>query len=175
MNGKRYVWSLLLFLGSATLFAQATESPLARLRLDPKHTGWDGVELGMSFVQAERRAGTTLPLTEVPTAECGRYRVQIERDTLRLTLGFPSAKPAAKLDYLYVHFEGYQVLAKRDELVAELKRIAPGVVYFAPAATPEVAESEAAVPTYALPGEAGFAIRIEPGAGALLTRRDCLD
>jgi hypothetical protein len=173
-RGKRSVVVVSAFVLAATLSAQAVESPLSRLHIDAKKVGWDNIEIGISIVQAERRSGLTLALTAIPSAQCGRYRVDIERDTLRLTLGFPGSKPGAKLDYLFVHFEGYQVLAKRDELVAELKRIAPGAVYFAPAKLPDLAEADAADPMYALPGEAGLAVRVEPGAGLLLTRRDCM-
>jgi hypothetical protein len=160
------------FLSATTLLAQASESPLARLKVDGKKIGWDGVELGMSVVQAERRIGTTLALT--PTGrKCGGFVVDVERGTLRLTLGFPGAKPGAKIDSLYVHFEGYQVLADRDALVAELKRAAPEAVYLPPPAHPEIAESESPAPAYLVgPGQDAVAV-LEPGSGLRLTTRAC--
>ena len=109
-----------------------------------------------------------------PKGECPSFAVDVDHHAARLSLGFPSARPGAKLEWLYVRFGGYQTLAKRPELVAELKRIAPGATYFAPAAHPDLKEEEAAEPTFALSGEPAYGVRIEPGAGLLLARRDCL-
>ena len=163
------------FFAAASLFAQATESPLARLRVDGKKVGWDAVELGMSIVQVERRTGMTLALTPTGRTTCGAYVVDVERGTLRLSLGFPSAKPGAKLESLEVHFEGYQVVARRSDLVAELKRAAPGATYLPPRDQPNLAEAEAPAPTYLLPGEEGYAARLEPRVSLRLARRTCLD
>jgi hypothetical protein len=142
--------------------------------VDGKKVGWDGVELGMSVVQAERRVGLTLALAPSGTKPCGGFAVDVERGTLRLTLGFPSARPGAKVETLYVHFEGYQVLAKRGDLVEELKRIAPQATYSAPREYPDLPEADAADPVFLLPGDANAALRIEPGKGLLLARRDCV-
>ena len=158
----------------ALLVAQATESPLARLRVEGEKVGWDGVEIGMSVVQAERRVGTSLALSRSSSTRCPGYSVDVEHQAVRLSLGFPSNKPSAKIESIYVRFGGYQTLAKRAELAAELKRIAPGATYFAPSQFPELKEDEAANPTYSLPGEPGYTVRIEPGAGLLLTRKECL-
>ena len=158
----------------ALLLAQASESPLARLRVDKGKVGWDGVDLGMSVVQVERRTGTSLALSRSSSGRCESYKVDVDHHSARLTLGFPSAKPGAKLDSIYVRFSGYQSLAKRAELVAELKKIAPDAVYFAPPAFPDLKEEDAADPTFVLPGGAGYGARIEPGAGLLLGRKECL-
>ena len=158
----------------ALLLAQPAESPLAGLRVEEKKVGWEDVELGMSVVQAERRTGTSFAMSKTPTGRCQSYAVDVDHHSARLTLGFPSAKPGAKLEWIYVRFSGYQSLAKRADLVAELKRLAPGATYFAPPAHPDLKEEEAADPTFALPGEGGWGARIEPGAGLLLGRRECL-
>lgn len=163
-----------LLLGVSALLAQATETPLARLRIEPKRVGWDGVELGMSLVQVERRVGLTLALRSDGRDGCGSFGVDIERGTLRLSLGFPSARPGAKLESLYVHFEGYQVLARRGDLIAEFRRLASSATYFPDPKFPDLTEDEAADPTYSLPGEGGWAVRIEPGRGLLLAARPCL-
>lgn len=171
----RIAWaSVGLLLTVSALLGQATETPLARLRIEPKKVGWDSVELGMSLVQTERRVGLTLALRPGVAGRCGAYGVDIDRGTLRLSLGFPSPKPGAKLESLYVNFEGYQVLAKRVDLVAELKRVAPQASYFPDPRFPDLREEEAADPTYELPGEGGWAVRIEPGRGLLLTMRSCI-
>jgi hypothetical protein len=172
--GSALVVAVLAVGASAALLAQARDTPLSGLRIDAKKVGWDGIDLGMSLVQAERLTGATLALTKARDRPCGAWIVAVERGTLRLTLGFPSARPGAKIESIYVHFEGYQLLAKRDQLVAELKRLAPAVTYFAPASRPDVAEADAFDPAYALPGDTGYAARIVPEDGLMLTRRECI-
>ena len=91
----------------------------------------------MSSVQVERRIGVTLAMNQGSSSSaaesCRKFTVTVERDTLLLTLGFPSSKPGAKLQSIYVHFEGYQVTAKQEALVAELKEKIPGASYLPPA------------------------------------------
>jgi hypothetical protein len=163
---------------ASSLLAQATESPLADLEVDKGKVGWDGITLGMSVVQVERRTGLTLALQDgggtSTFSACRAYLVSVERGTIRLTLGFPSAKPGAKLQSIYVHFEGYQVTAKREPLIAELKRLIPGVSYMPQTGTPPHSEPDDPTPEYDLPG-GEYAARLVPGDGLWLTLRDCLD
>ena len=49
-----------------------------------------------------------------------------------------------------------------------------GVVYVAPKAFPDLTESEAADPTFALPGEGGYGVRLDPGRGLFLAPLDCI-
>jgi len=163
---------------AGSLLAQATETPLARLAVEKGKTGWDGVTLGMSSVQVKRRTGVTLAMQEnkgaTAAATCRAYTVTVERGTLRLTLGFPSSKPGAKLQSLYVHFEGYQVTARQEALVRELKEKVPGATYLPPSFTPPPAEAADPAPSYLIPGTE-YAARLVPGDGLWLTLRSCLD
>lgn len=161
---------------AAALLAQATETPLAKLEGAGGKVGWDGVQLGMSSVQVERRTGVTLAMQpasgKVPS--CRAYSVAVERDTLRLTLGFPSSKPGAKLQSIYVQFEGYQVTAKQEALVAELKEKLPGATWIAPPGASPADEAHDPAPAYLVPGSQAAA-RIVAGAGLWLTLPSCLD
>ncbi len=162
---------------AGALSAQPTETPLERLQVDGGKVGWDGITLGMSSVQAERRAGETLAMRAAEGASpptCQTYTVSVERGTLRLTLGFPSAKPGAKLQSIFVHFEGYQVTARVEALVAELKAKAPGASYLPRSGAAARTEHDDLAPAYLLPGDGGYAARLLPGDGLLLTLRDCL-
>lgn len=161
---------------AGALLAQATETPLARLEAKAGKIGWDGVSLGMSSVQVERRTGITLAMQANPSAagSCRAFLVTVERGTLRMTLGFPTSKPGAKLQSLYVHFEGYQVTAKRDALVSELKERIPGAAYAPPNLVPPPAEADDPAPSYFVPGS-DAAARLVPGDGLWLTLRECLD
>ena len=164
---------------AGTLLAQAAETPLARLEVEDGKVGWDGLSLGMSIVQVERRTGVTLAMQsaggKVAPTGCRAFLVGVERGTLRMTLGFPSAKPGAKLQSIYVHFEGYQVTARSEALVAELKSKVPGASYMPQTGTPPHTETEDPAPEYDLPGKGGYAARLVPGDGLWLTFRECLD
>jgi hypothetical protein len=172
VNGRIALLAVAMAVGAAGVFAQATETPLARLVVEGKKVGWDGVELGMSVVQAERRLGTSLALTAAGRP-CAAYVVDVERGTLRLTLGFPSQKPGAKIESIYVNFEGYQVLADRDRLVAELKKVAPAAAFLPSSREPELTEATAPNPAYSLGVPGDYVAVVEPGAGLRLTSRAC--
>lgn len=161
---------------AGSLLAQATETPLARLEAAGGKTGWDGITLGMSSVQVERRTGITLAMQPGPSAagSCRAYTVTVERDSLSLTLGFPSSKPGAKLQSIYVRFEGYQVTAKQEALVRELKERIPGAAYQPPKDAPPATEAEDPAPAYLVPGTE-HAARLVPGDGLWIMLRSCLD
>ena len=163
-----------LFAGA--LLGQPTETPLARLEVAGGKVGWDGIALGMSSVQVERRTGVTLAMQPAPGAapSCRAYAVAVERDTLSLMLGFPTSKPGAKLQSIFVRFEGYQVTARQEALVEELKERVPGAAYQPPNQTPPPAEAADPAPVYLIPGTE-FAARLVPGEGLWITLRSCLD
>ena len=163
---------------AGAVFAQPSETPLARLESAGAKIGWDGITLGMSSVQVERRSGVTLAVQQnsgsTAGGSCRAYVVTIERDTLGLTLGFPSSKPGAKLQSIYVHFEGYQVLAKQAALVQELRERVPQASYLPPTGASPPPEASDPVPTYLVP-RTEYALRLVPGDGLQITLRNCLD
>lgn len=100
--------------------------PLFALEVKQETLGWSGIELGMSLVQVERRVGTALALSEEASAACGRWRTQFDR-LVRVTIGLDAAKPSAKVVWLRVRFEGYQVASELQDLVRDLKERIPDV------------------------------------------------
>jgi hypothetical protein len=177
MTKARWGLGIAWILFTGALLAQATETPLARLEVSGGKVGWDGVALGMSSVQVERRTGVTLAMqsgTESSAATCRAFTVTVERDTLSLTLGFPTSKPGAKLQSIYVRFEGYQLTAKQEALVRELKEKIPGAAYQPPKLTPPPAEADDPAPAYLIPGTE-TAARLVPGDGLWITLRTCLN
>lgn len=174
-RGTAVVAGLSLFFGSvAALAAQATETPLARLEVGAKRVGWDGIALGMSLVQVERRSGQAIAISPTGKTGCQAASVQLDLNTLHLALDFNGVKPGAKVERIFVHFEGYQLAAKREELVAELRRLAPQATYLPPADNPGMLEADDPRPAYSLPGAAGSALRLMPRFGLLLASRACL-
>ena len=178
MTQARWGLGIVGTLVAGALLAQATETPLARLEAAGGKTGWDGITLGMSSVQVERRTGVTLAMQSSSgsskAGSCRAYTVSVERDTLRLTLGFPSSKPGAKLQSIFVQFEGYQVTAKLEALVKELKEKVPGVSYQPSKLSPAPTEADDPAPTYLIPGSE-YAARLVAGDGLWVTLRSCLD
>lgn len=161
---------------AGALLAQATETPLAQLEAAGGKIGWDGITLGMSSVQVERRTGVTLAMQQSPGSvpSCRAFTVMVERDTLRLTLGFPNSRPGAKLQSIYVQFEGYQVTAKQEALVRELKEKIPGAVFQPHDMTPPPTEAADPAPTYLVAGTE-TAVRLVAGDGLWITLRNCLE
>ena len=166
----------LLALAAAAAPAQqeAPSDPLAGFEADAKGAGWDGIRVGMSLVQAERRLATALALRETDNQSCGRFVAGAERGGLALSVGFPSAKPGAKIETLFVRFEGYQVVATAADLVAALRSRVPGARYVPDADLPDRPEAADPAPVYELPGERPVAVQIRPRDGLLFAPLSCL-
>lgn len=160
----------------ASLASAQAPDPLAELELEDGKLGWDGVRLGMSLLQVERRVGVTLGLSDRGARPgCSEFATEAERSGLWLVLGFPAAKPGAKLEAIWVRFEGHQVAATAAELSAALRARIPQAVWRADPAHPEVTEADDPTPTYLVPAEAPALVRFTPREGMLIARRDCAD
>jgi hypothetical protein len=162
---------------AGALFAAQQEpagDPLAALEVGGEAVGWDGVRVGMSLVQAERRFGGALSLTEIPGSRCGRFAASAERNGLDLRVGFPAAKPGAKIETLFVRFEGYQIAATTADLVASLKAKQPAVRYVPDPALPDRPEATDPAPVYELPTKTPLAISLRPRDGLLIGPLACV-
>lgn len=148
--------------------------PLEGLEAGAGWVGWDGIRIGMSLVQAERRFGGALSLTEVPGSRCGRFAASAERDGLDLRVGFPVAKPGAKVESLFVRFEGYQVVATAAQLAASLKAKLPAARYLPDPSTPDRPEADDPAPVYELPGPTPLVVALRPRDGLLIGPPDCV-
>ena len=164
----------------ATLLAPATaaqrEDPIPLFEIEDGQPGWDGIRLGLSLVQAERRLGATLALAPRGARPvCSSFAAEAEHHGIRLTLGFRSARPGAKIESLWVRFEGQQVAASASDLVAALRRHAPAATYRADRERPALAEANDPTPTYLLSEDGlGAAVRLVPREGMLLAEPGCL-
>jgi hypothetical protein len=152
----------------------ADEDPLAGLEVSAEGVGWSGVHLGMSLVQAERRFGTTLALEAGSKGKCGKFVAGAERDGLNLSVGFASPKPGAKIETLYVQFEGYQVAADAQHLIASLRRKAPEARYLADPDLPDRNESNDPSPKFEVDGKIPVVIHLRTRDGLMISRRDCV-
>jgi hypothetical protein len=157
----------------ATLaLAQATD-PIAPLEVVKGRLGWGGLDLGMSLVQIERKVGGTLAIdARRDRPVCSAYAADAEVGDLHLVLGFPSARPGARLESIWVQFEGYQVAASAGDLGAALRGHVPGVTYVGSA--PGLDEADDPRPTYAVPVDPPAVVRFAPRDGVQLALRSCL-
>jgi hypothetical protein len=165
-------WLLCGTLGLAAPSSARQADPLARLDLDP--AGWDGIRLGMSLVQLERRLGTTLPLSPRGAQPvCSAFATQGDYDGYRLVLGFAAAKPGAKLESLWVQFSGAEAGASAAALGDALRRRAPTATYVPAAGAPPGSEATDAKPAFDLPGKSAARVRFTPRDGVLIALAGC--
>ncbi len=169
-RGARYGMALLLL--AAAAWARQADL-LARLDTEPP--GWDGIRIGMSLVQIERRLGVTVALSPASGQPvCSRFATQGDYQGYRLVFGFAAAKPGAKLESLWVQFDGAETGASAAELVAALRARVPKAAYLPDPARPAASEADDSRPTYLLPGEPAVALRFAPRNGVLIGLRSCL-
>lgn len=175
-GGRRWAAAIAVALAAAAAGAQASadDDPLAGLEVSKEGVGWDGIRIGMSLVQAERRLGGALPLEGHEKARCGKFAAGAERGGLNLSVGFPAAKPSAKVETIFVQFEGYQVVAKIADLVASLHAKAAEARYLPDASDPDRPESEDPSPRYEIPGKEPVVLHLRPGDGLVIARAACV-
>jgi hypothetical protein len=167
--------ALVVAVGGASPLTAQTGQALSKLAIEDGFLSWDGIRLGLSLVQSERKLGVTLALTKNPeTNPCAKFVTEAERGGLTLTLGFTSPKPSAKIAWLKVRFEGEQIASSGSDLVAELRSRLPGVEWIRPANQPDLAESDDLSPTFTVPGgKEPQAIRFAPREWMELATPNC--
>jgi hypothetical protein len=164
---------LLMWIAGARVAGARQGEPLARLDLGPP--GWDGLRLGMSLVQLERRLGVTLPVSPgAGQPVCSRFATRGDYDGYRLVMGFSAAKPGAKLESLWVQFGGAEAGAAATGLASALRKRMPQATYLPDPLDPAASEAADVRPIYALSGEPAAVIRFFPRDGALIALRSCL-
>lgn len=162
--------------GARPATAQAAD-PLWGLELEKGRLSWDGVALGHSLVQAERKIGTTLAVEpSSDSGPCAPYVARSDHHGLSLTLGFRSPKPGAKIEWLRVRFEGAQVMASASDLVAALRVKFPAAEWIRPSAPADLVEADDLAPSFVIPGgKEPQAVRFAPREAMLLAAPACLD
>lgn len=180
---RRRIWirravaaaALAVAVGAASPLSAQTGQALSKLAIEDGFLAWDGIRLGLSLVQSERKLGVTLALTKNPEPNaCAKFVTEAQRGGLTLTLGFASPKPSAKIAWLKVRFEGEQIASSASDLAAELRARFPGAEWIRPASQPDLAESDDLSPTYTVPGgKEPQAIRFAPREWMELSTPNC--
>jgi hypothetical protein len=167
--------ALLVATGAPHLAAQgASPDPLARLAVEDGYLSWDGLRVGMSLVQAERKIGVTLALDRNRDQPCPVWVANAEFHGQSVTVGFPSPKPGAKIQWIQVRFRGALVQAGSKELVPALHSRLPAAVWVPPADHPDLTEADDLQPDYTLEGKEPQALRLAPREWLVLSTRPCI-
>ncbi len=160
-------------LGVTALVAQSGEA-LDRLTIDDGFLSWDGVRLGMTIPQIERRVGSTVAIRRSKEPGCPVWVAEAEHHGLSLIIGFPSPKPSAKVEWLRVRFEGNLIQASGADLVAALHKKFPEATWQAPKEPAGISEGDDLEPDFAIPGKEPQAVRFYPREAMVLAKSSCL-
>jgi hypothetical protein len=148
---------------------------LDKLSLDDGLLMWDGVRLGMTIPQIERRVGATIAIQKSKEPGCPAFTAQAEHHGLSLTIGFPSPKPSGKAEWIRVRFEGHQIQSSGVDLAASLRQKVPGVEWVPPAEPAGIPESDDLEPDFAVPGKEPQVVRFYPRESMILAKKSCLE
>ncbi len=176
------VAAALLALASLTGSARAAvaqdtgKDPLARLAMEKGWLSWDGISLAASEVRAERQLGVTLALEHGPDGNpCAKWVAVANRNGIQLTLGFATPRPGAKVEWMKVRFEGFQVMAAATDLARALRAHLSDVTWIAPKSRSEVTKEEDDIePTFAVPGKEPQVVEFSPREWMVLAKRSCV-
>jgi hypothetical protein len=163
-------------LGGAALWAQNDPGgqALERLTLDDGLITWDGIRLGMTIPQIERRVGATVAMQKSKEPGCPTWIAEAQHRGLSLVFGFSTPKPSGKAEWIHVRFEGDLVMASGAELVAALKQKFPGAQWLPPKEPAGIAESEDLEPDFSIPGKEPQVVRLYPREALVLAKSACL-
>ena len=167
--------AMLVATGAPRLTAQdASPGLLARLSVEDGYLSWDGLRVGMSLVQAERKIGVTLALDRNRDQPCPVWVANADFHGQSITVGFPTPKPGAKIQWIQVRFRGALVQAGANELVPALHSRLPEAVWVPPAEHPDLAEADDLQPDFTLEGKEPQALRLAPREWLVLSTRPCI-
>lgn len=161
--------------GAPRLAAQGVASNvLSRLAIEDGFLAWDGLRVGMSLVQAERKLGVTLALERHREASCPAWIANADYRGQSVTVGFPSPKPGAKIQWIRVTFRGALVQAGANELVAAIHERLPSAVWVPPGEQPGLTEADDLEPDFAIEGKEPQGLRLAAREWMILATRACL-
>ena len=155
-------WSLGVVLVSGALLAQGGGEALDPLVLDDGLISWDGIRLGMTIPQIERRVGATVAIQKSPEPGCPTWIAAAEHHGLSLTIGFPSPKPSAKAESIRVRFEGNLIQASGPDLVAALLKKFPDARWLPPKEPAGITVEDDLEPDFSIPGKEAQVVRFYP-------------
>jgi hypothetical protein len=137
---------------------------IRQITLRKGRLGWGGLEVGMTFRQAELVLGRRLPALGSATQDelCGYYHLETElmRQPLRLEWGAEAGD--SYLQAIWLPLLSRAGTPGRDEIVAALKARFPKLEHLRSPHAPDLPEEKNPQPLYRLP-EGGGMFFVQPG------------
>lgn len=137
---------------------------LRQISLRKGRLGWGGLEVGMTFRQAELVLGKRLPAIGSATQDelCGYDHLETELMAQPLRLEFSTEAGASYLQAIWLPLESRSGPPGRDEIVAALHARFPKLDYIPSPHAPDLPEERNPKPLYRVP-EGGGKIFVMPG------------
>ena len=137
---------------------------IRQMTLRKGRLGWGGLEVGMTFRQAELVLGRRLPSIGSASQDelCGYYHLEVELLRQPLRLEFSAEAGESHLQALWLPVASRAGAASRDEIVAALHARFPSLEYLPSPFAPDLGEAENPKPLYRIP-EGGGMVFVQPG------------
>jgi hypothetical protein len=138
---------------------------IRQITLRKGRLGWGGLEVGMTFRQAELVLGRHLPAIGSATQDelCGYYHLETELLRQPLRLEFSAEAGESHLQALWLPLQGRSGTPARDEIVAALHARFPKLQHIPSPHEPDLPEEKNPQPLYRL-AEGGGMVFVQPGA-----------
>ena len=148
---------------SASRFPHSTNG-IRQMTLRKGRLGWGGLEVGMTFHQAELVLGRRLPAIGSATQDelCGYYHLETGLMGQSLRLEFSAEAGESYLQTIWLPLQGRPGPPGRDEIVTALRARFPKLEYIPSPHEPGLSEEKNPQPLYRLP-EGGGMIFVQPG------------
>jgi hypothetical protein len=149
---------------------------IRQISLKGGHLGWGGLQVGMTYHEAELVVGRELPPlgSSPPDMLCGYSSVEAEALRQPLRLEFGSRREEGRLKAIWLPLAGPEGEPPgRQEIVSALKARFPQLEYVPSPHDPEAAESVNPRPLYRL-GKSGMMFFVDPRRG-LYFGEICID
>lgn len=135
-----------------------------QLTLRKGRLGWGGLEVGMTFRQAELVLSRRLPALGSATQDelCGYYPLDVELMRQPLRLEFSADAGESRLQAIWLPLRSRAGAAGRDEIVDALKARFPKLEHLPSPHAPDLPEEKNPRPLYRVP-EGGGMFFVQPG------------
>lgn len=159
-------------------FPRHVVEPIKQMTLRKGRLGWGGVEVGMTFEQAERAIGRRLPALGSASRDelCGWYAVDVEVLRQPLRLEFSAEGGESRLQAIWLLLRSPAGGLRPEPIVRALKARFPGLEYVPSPHAPDLAEASNPKPLYRLAeGTEGSLIFVNPAGGGIYFGAICVD
>ncbi|HEX7185353.1 MAG TPA: hypothetical protein VF756_26245 [Thermoanaerobaculia bacterium] len=151
--------------------------PIKQISLRNGHFGWGGLEMGMTFEQAERVLGRRLPSLGSASQDelCGYYHLEVDLMRQPLRLEFAAEGGESRLKAIWLTLRNPEGTLSKEEIARALRARFPDLVYVPSPHVPDVAEEANPKPLYQLPPVGSEMFFVDPQQGGVYFGEICVD